>query len=239
MARHQEEHSNNPYRTLQRDSAMTTFSIPESLVSETLETRSLENIVLSSERPIVIKNPFYKPLPPSPAPPPPPPPPESPWKPWIPKLLIALFSVLGLALVLAVVLVVLAATGYLGKAKVEVIDIVQPADTATALVTPSAMVMVTPTSTATAARALRTLAGGGTHIVVKSSAGKTMKSVGILVAEVMIGWGLVYLFEKFGHRENAQKKSESQRKEKRNRSRSSSSGSSRSRSRSPSRGRRK
>ncbi|KAE9370361.1 hypothetical protein N431DRAFT_442201 [Stipitochalara longipes BDJ] len=201
MPRYQEEQLSKAYPNLQRNSVLTTFSIPETIMSDSLSTGPLENIVLSSERPIILQNPNYHA-----------PRQDSAWKPWIPKLLVALFIVLGLALVLAVVLVILAVMGYLGKERVDVIDVVQPTATATAT-----------------ARALGNMAGGGVHMVVESSAGKTAKTVGILMAEVMLGWTLVYLFEKFEHRE---KKTESRGREKRRRNRSSGSGSSRSRSRS-------
>jgi hypothetical protein len=228
----EEEQAQKPYNPYLRESVLTTFSLPETVMSESLETRPLENIVMSTERPIIVRNPNYQT-----------PKQESPWKPWMPKLLIGLFVVLGLALVLAVVLVVLAALGYLGNEKVDVIDVVQPTATATATATDTGTDMTTATSmTATAttavARALGTLAASsGVHmVVVPSSGGKTMKSVGILVMEVMLGWTLVYLFEKFEHRE---KKPESRGKERRRGSRSTGSGSvsGSSRSRSRSRGR--
>ncbi|KAN0106496.1 hypothetical protein V8E51_009372 [Hyaloscypha variabilis] len=223
----EEEQAQKPYKPYLRESVITTFSLPETLMSESLETRSLENIVMSTERPIIVRNPNYQA-----------PKQDSPWKPWMPKLLIGLFVVLGLALVLAVVLVVLAALGYLGKEKVDVIDVVQPTATATATATDTPTVTDTPTATTAMARALGTLAASSRvcKVVVASSGGKTMKSVGILVMEVMLGWTLVYLFEKFEHRE---KKPESCGKERRRRSRSTGSGSvsGSSRSRSRSRGR--
>lgn len=85
---------------------------------------SLENIVLSRETPIVIhQQPQLPPRPQEPA-----------IKPWITKLIIACFVVLALGIALAIVLVVLAVLGYLGKEKVEVVDLVQPTATVIPLV---------------------------------------------------------------------------------------------------------
>lgn len=212
----EEEQAPKSYQPYLRESVLTTFSLPETVMSESLETRPLENIVMSTERPIIVRNPNYQG-----------PKQESPWKPWMPKLLLGLFVVLGLVLVLAVVLVVLAALGYLGKEKVDVIDVVRPTATATATDTDTDMTTatsMTATATTAVARALGTLAAGSRihMVVVRSSGGKTMKSVGILVMEVMLGWTLVYLFEKFEHRE---KKPESRGKERSRRSRSTGSGS--------------
>jgi hypothetical protein len=136
---------------------------------------SLENIVLSRETPIVIhQQPQLPPRPQEPA-----------IKPWITKLLIACFVVLALGIALAIVLVVLAVLGYLGKERVEVVDIVQP-----------------PTATATpTAHASRNLMGRVEQrvvpLVLLSGSDKAMNRVGIIACELVLAWGLVVLFDKF------------------------------------------
>lgn len=138
---------------------------------------SLENIVLSRETPIVIhQQPQLPPRPQEPA-----------IKPWITKLLIACFVVLALGIALAIVLVVLAVLGYLGKEKVEVVDIVQQ-----------------PTAPATA-HAIRNLTGQVEELVVPlvllSGSDKVMNRVGIIACELVLARGLVVLFDKFENRE--------------------------------------
>jgi hypothetical protein len=140
---------------------------------------SLENIVLSRETPIVIhQQPQLPPRPQEPA-----------IKSWITKLLIACFVVLALEIALAIVLVVLAVLGYLGREKVEVVDIVQQ-----------------PTATATpTAHVIRNLTGRVEErvvpLVLLSGSGKVIDRAGIIACELVLAWGLVVLFDKFENRE--------------------------------------
>ncbi len=141
-------------------------SRPETTISD-IYPASLENIVLSRETPIVVhQQPQLPPRPQEPA-----------IKPWMPKLLIACFVVLALGIALAIVLVVLAVLGYLGKEKVEVVDIVQQ-----------------PTATA---HAILSLTGRVEQrvvpLVLLSGSDKAMSRVGIIACELVLAWGLVVL----------------------------------------------
>jgi len=106
-----------------RTSTFSAFSLSPTIMSEADPETSLENVILSHERPIIVHNPNYTPQPAS-------------WtsKPWVPKLLMALLVALILVITLAIVLVVLAVMGYLGKGKVDVVSVVQPGPTTTAAV---------------------------------------------------------------------------------------------------------
>lgn len=122
------------------------------------------DVVLSRETPIVIQNP--NPLRGQ----------ESSLRAWA-KYLIPIIVVLGLAFVMAIVLVVLAAMGYLGRGKVEEIQIIQ----ATGPTTSNAPGAPGPPT--------------ATHWVVKTSgetrAGRDMR---IAFVEIVLGWMLVHLF---------------------------------------------
>lgn len=134
---------------------------------------SLQDVILSRETPIVIQHPNQAPRPQ-----------EITIKPWIPRLLLAGFAVLGLGLALAIVLVVLAVMGYLGKARVEVADIVQPTATVTA-------------------HAVGNVTTGVVHNALLSGGGRVRKRVGIVMCELALAWSLVYLFGKFENREKS------------------------------------
>jgi hypothetical protein len=159
-----------------RNSALTTFSLPETIMSSPdLGPESLTDITISRETPIILHNPNSHQQ-------------ATTLKTWVPKVLIALLIVLILALALAIVLVVMASLGYLGKSKVEAVEMVQP--TVTTTIQASVMSQVTGAS-------------GGIHEMVRESGGgRVVQRVGIIVCEVALAWSLVYLFGKFENRES-------------------------------------
>jgi hypothetical protein len=159
-----------------RNSTLTTFSLPETIMSSPdLGPESLSHITISRETPIILHKPNSHQQ-------------ASTLKPWVPKVLMALLVVLILALALAIVLIVMASLGYLGKSKVEAVQMLQP--TVTATIQPSVKAQITGAS-------------GGIHAVVRESGGgRVVKRVGIIVCEVVLAWSLVYLFGKFENRES-------------------------------------
>jgi hypothetical protein len=159
-----------------RNSTLTTFSLPETIMSSLdLGPESLSHITISRETPIILHNPNSHQQ-------------ATTLKTWVPKVLIALLVVLILALALAIVLVVMASLGYLGKSKVEAVEMVQP--TVTTTIQASVMAQITGAS-------------GGIHEMVRESGGgRVVQRVGIIACEMALAWSLVYLFGKFEDRES-------------------------------------
>jgi hypothetical protein len=122
---------------MNRDSTLTTCSIAaDSMISD-----PSEHVFLSRETPIIIQNPNVSQVQ------------ETIPKVWA-KYILLVFVVGGLTFLVAIVLVVLAVMGYLGKGKVEELEIVQWTGTATGTV-----------------NAVETGSSAGTRFIVDASGG--------------------------------------------------------------------